>query len=96
MARSYSEIQSVARDYYNSDDADTYYHTVWGGEDLHLGIYAREDDSIFDASRRTVERMASLLEGLCREVSDLYLLGTEDLRDELDKLVKPWENRLKA
>jgi sarcosine/dimethylglycine N-methyltransferase len=32
---------------------------VWGGEDLHLGIYDSETESIFDASRRTIERMAS-------------------------------------
>jgi len=49
----------IARDYYNSDDADTFYATVWGGEDLHLGIYESPTESIFDASRRTVERMAS-------------------------------------
>ena len=49
----------IARDYYNSDDADTFYATVWGGEDLHLGIYESRTESIFDASRRTVERMAS-------------------------------------
>lgn len=55
----FSDIQTVARDYYNSDDADLFYVTVWGGEDLHLGIYEGEDDSIFEASRRTVERMAS-------------------------------------
>lgn len=55
----FSDIQTIARDYYNSDDADLFYVTVWGGEDLHLGIYEEEDDSIFDASRRTVERMAS-------------------------------------
>jgi len=59
MSESYSEVVETARDYYNSDDADTFYYTVWGGEDLHLGIYETHTDSIFDASRRTIERMAS-------------------------------------
>jgi ubiquinone/menaquinone biosynthesis C-methylase UbiE len=59
MSENYSEVVEIARDYYNSDDADTFYYTVWGGEDLHLGIYETDTDSIFDASRRTIDRMAS-------------------------------------
>ncbi len=57
MAEYDSETIEVTRDYYNSEDADTFYSTVWGGEDLHLGIYKRPDESIFEASRRTVRRM---------------------------------------
>ena len=49
----------VARTYYNSTDADTFYHTLWGGEDLHIGIYTSAEDSIATASRRTVERMGA-------------------------------------
>ena len=58
MEQTYTELEEVARNYYNSEDADTFYHAVWGGEDLHLGIYLYPQDSIFDASRRTVDRMA--------------------------------------
>jgi sarcosine/dimethylglycine N-methyltransferase len=54
----------VARDYYNSDDADGFYSTIWGGEDIHVGLYENEGEPIFDASRRTVERMAARLNGL--------------------------------
>ncbi|MBA2693025.1 MAG: methyltransferase domain-containing protein [Rubrobacter sp.] len=54
----------IARDYYNSDDADGFYSTIWGGEDIHVGLYKDESEPIFDASRRTVERMASRLDGL--------------------------------
>lgn len=56
---SYGEAVDTAREYYNSDDADTFYFTIWGGEDIHVGMYNHADESIFDASRRTVERMAS-------------------------------------
>ena len=49
----------TARDYYNSEDADLFYAEVWGGEDIHIGLYQQPDESIFDASRRTVEHMAS-------------------------------------
>jgi sarcosine/dimethylglycine N-methyltransferase len=48
-----------ARDYYDSGDADNFYFHVWGGEDIHVGLYKSDDEPIFDASRRTVEKMAA-------------------------------------
>ena len=60
----YSQTVDTAREYYNSTDADRFYATIWGGEDIHVGLYEKNTDSIFDASRRTVEKMASLLDGL--------------------------------
>lgn len=62
-----AEAVAVARDYYNSEDADNFYSTIWGGEDIHIGIYESEDEPIRDASRRTVERMSSRLDGLGTE-----------------------------
>jgi len=50
----------VAREYYNSADADLFYREVWGGEDIHVGLYRSDTDSVADASRRTVARMAAL------------------------------------
>jgi sarcosine/dimethylglycine N-methyltransferase len=61
MSGSYSEVVETARTYYNSDDADNFYFHVWGGEDIHIGLYETPDEAIADASRRTVERMASLV-----------------------------------
>lgn len=61
MSDQYSEIVMKAKDYYDSYDADEFYYHVWGGEDFHLGIYHHEDESIFDASRRTVKTMAGLV-----------------------------------
>lgn len=55
------EVVDTTKAYYDSDDAQQFYYRLWGGEDLHLGIYEREGESIRDASRRTVVRMASLL-----------------------------------
>ncbi|KAL2039787.1 hypothetical protein N7G274_007646 [Stereocaulon virgatum] len=55
------DAASAARTYYNSTDADTFYHTLWGGEDLHIGIYRSPSDAIATASRRTVERMAAIV-----------------------------------
>lgn len=54
----YSTAVNVARDYYNSEDADNFYFSIWGGEDIHIGLYDRPDEDIATASRRTVERMA--------------------------------------
>lgn len=62
MSDSKNQVVDTAREYYNSDDADRFYFIVWGGEDIHVGMYKDEDESIFDASRRTVERMAEKLE----------------------------------
>lgn len=51
-------VMKKARDYYDSGDADNFYFHVWGGEDIHVGLYKSDDEPIFDASRRTVEKMA--------------------------------------
>ena len=60
----YSPTVDTAREYYNSSDADRFYATIWGGEDIHIGLYQSDADSIFDASRRTVEKMASSVKNL--------------------------------
>ncbi|MGD8206957.1 MAG: methyltransferase domain-containing protein [Thiohalocapsa sp.] len=64
MSTGYSEVVETARAYYNSEDADNFYFHVWGGEDIHIGLYDTPDEPIRNASRRTVERMASLTTGL--------------------------------
>lgn len=60
----YSDVVNIARDYYNSDDADNFYFHIWGGEDIHIGMYQDDQEPIFDASRRTVQTMAEQLTGL--------------------------------
>jgi len=60
----YSSTVDTAREYYNSSDADWFYATIWGGEDIHIGLYESDKDSIVDASRRTVEKMASLVKNI--------------------------------
>ena len=58
MSTNYSEVVDVARSYYNSDDADNFYFRVWGGEDIHIGLYENDDEPISIASERTVAAMA--------------------------------------
>jgi sarcosine/dimethylglycine N-methyltransferase len=58
LGQLYSAAVNIARDYYNSHDADNFYAIIWGGEDIHIGLYDDPADDIARASRRTVERMA--------------------------------------
>ena len=37
------------------------YHNVWGGDDLHIGIYRPKSLSLYEANRKTTERMLRLL-----------------------------------
>lgn len=64
MGFNYSQPVENARSYYNSHDADRFYATVWGGEDIHVGLYERNTDTIFDASQKTVQKMAAMVNNL--------------------------------
>jgi sarcosine/dimethylglycine N-methyltransferase len=64
LSTAYSDVVETARQYYNSEDADNFYFHVWGGEDIHIGLYETADEDIATASRRTVTRMAKKLGGL--------------------------------
>lgn len=61
-----SKSQTVVRaeDYYDSGSADEFYKNIWGGEDIHIGLYDPPEESIASASRRTVETMARSLGSL--------------------------------
>lgn len=63
MSEKYTHVVRTTQDYYDSNDADNFYANIWGGEDIHIGMYYDKEDSIYEASRRTVEKMASLLKG---------------------------------
>lgn len=55
-----TNVVSIARDYYDSVDADEFYYRVWGGEDIHIGLYDHTAD-IGEASHLTVQTMAQKL-----------------------------------
>ena len=63
MQTSRSTAEAVSETYYNSSDADRFYELIWGGEDIHIGLY-EPGLSIYDASRNTVEFMAGRLQRL--------------------------------
>lgn len=53
-----NDTTTITRDYYNSSDADEFYHEIWGGEDIHIGLYKSDEEPIETASRRSVATMA--------------------------------------
>ncbi|KAI4121881.1 MAG: hypothetical protein LQ338_006110 [Usnochroma carphineum] len=50
-----------ARTHYDTPTIDAFYQQIWGGEDLHNGIYDSPNDTIFDASQRTGAKMADIV-----------------------------------
>ncbi|WP_101067284.1 glycine/sarcosine N-methyltransferase [Roseovarius salinarum] len=57
------DIRDITEDYYDSDDADTFYSTIWGGEDLHIGRYGDTVD-IRAASDTAIDAMLDRLPAL--------------------------------
>lgn len=58
MKESMSSSVATARTYYNSSPADKFYFAIWGGNDIHIGLYKSPTDSIAEASQATIKRMA--------------------------------------
>lgn len=63
MPSELSRAEAQTESYYDSSDADRFYEQVWGGEDIHIGLYD-DTDVIKEASRKTVETMAKQLTAL--------------------------------
>ncbi len=61
MSSNATEVVNTTRTYYDSKDADEFYSHVWGGEDIHIGIYHSATEQIKTASQRTVKTMAGAL-----------------------------------
>lgn len=53
------EKKNPAQNYYDSE-ADNFYSEVWGGTDIHVGIYDKNHPSILEASSHTVEKMSQM------------------------------------
>jgi len=45
MAKPSAAVE-MAKNYYDSADADTFYGLIWGGEDIHIGLYQGANDDI--------------------------------------------------
>ncbi|MEX1153992.1 cyclopropane-fatty-acyl-phospholipid synthase family protein [Parvibaculum sp.] len=64
MPKTRSAAVAQAEAYYDSPDADAFYFHVWGGEDIHIGMYENDDEPIVAASYRNDETLAGMLRGL--------------------------------
>ena len=62
-APQHSGVRDTTEQYYDSQDADGFYSTIWGGEDLHIGVYENTTD-IREASDAIVDRLAATLPDL--------------------------------
>ena len=71
-----STVNEVTQEYYDSSDADTFYRLLWGGEDIHIGLYDTPDEDVFTASRRTVEHMCNHLDGVLTAASCILDMGS--------------------
>ena len=74
MTESKDSSVTTARSYYNSSPADKFYFTIWGGNDIHIGLYTSDTEPIAHASQRTVERMADTV-GLITSSTRVLDLG---------------------
>jgi sarcosine/dimethylglycine N-methyltransferase len=68
------DIRDVTEQYYDSEDADGFYSMIWGGEDLHVGLYESTQD-IRAASDAIVDYMRSAVPTLCED-SNILDIGS--------------------
>ncbi|MDI3421644.1 class I SAM-dependent methyltransferase [Streptomyces luteolus] len=64
------------RRYYDNADVDAFYDSVWGGEDIHIGIYADRNEDIATASGRTISHTADKAADLLGPHSNVVDLGS--------------------
>jgi len=59
-----SNAVEKAKEYYDSSEADNFYYHVWGGTDIHVGLYDEPGVDIASASAKTVEFLTSRMKRL--------------------------------
>lgn len=69
-----TDAERVAAAAYDNPGADWFYSQIWGGQDIHLGLYREPGESIAVASHRTMEHMVARLEQSA--ISDIADLGS--------------------
>ncbi|MEV6756527.1 class I SAM-dependent methyltransferase [Streptomyces sp. NPDC051214] len=71
-----SAHEESTRHYYESRDVDAFYDAVWGGEDIHVGVYHHDQEAIADASHRTVQQAGDRIADLLGPRSTVLDLGS--------------------
>lgn len=62
LSVAFSKEEQLAQDYYDSSDAFAFYQKVWGGSNIHVGLYNPSEtdisvNTIKEASQRSLERL---------------------------------------
>ncbi|WP_438489424.1 SAM-dependent methyltransferase [Streptomyces sp. S186] len=70
------EREESTRRYYETGDVDGFYDAIWGGEDIHIGIYAHAQEPVADASQRTVRYAADQVADLLGPDATVLDLGS--------------------
>ncbi|MGW8375625.1 methyltransferase domain-containing protein [Streptomyces sp. ODS28] len=68
--------EDATRRYYDSADVDAFYDAVWGGEDIHIGIYADPHEDVSTASHRTITHAAGKVADLLGPEARVLDLGS--------------------
>ncbi|MFF7357330.1 SAM-dependent methyltransferase [Streptomyces filipinensis] len=71
-----ADHEESTRRYYESGDVDAFYDAVWGGEDIHVGLYAHPQEAIAGASHRTVQHAADRVADLLGPDATVLDLGS--------------------
>lgn len=48
--------------YYNNPNMKHFYTLIYGGDNIHMGLYKNGNESIPEANRQTIDAMTSLLD----------------------------------
>lgn len=54
-------LTNAAKSHYDNQQVDNYYRHVWGGENIHIGIYETPEQSIQAASQNAISKMIKIL-----------------------------------
>lgn len=64
MPEAAATVAATTEAYYDSSEADGFYAAIWGGEDIHIGVYQEPGEAVAAASVRTVDTMIEELGAL--------------------------------
>ncbi|KAL8743538.1 MAG: hypothetical protein Q9190_004119 [Brigantiaea leucoxantha] len=67
---------NIAESFYDNAATHTFYSTLWGGEDIHIGIYSRDSSDIRSASHHSEVYMASCLSKSPTQFTRILDLGS--------------------
>lgn len=65
--------QATLTPFNETKKAQQFYRNIWGGDDLHVGMYKKTDLSLHEAGRKTTQRMLKLVPRIKKSMKALVL-----------------------